>query len=166
MANVCSFEMKVKGTKENCLNFANSQIHCYELYIEKEYGTDEDFALYITGECRWSVTGSMVNTDEDDTLAAKAKKFNIELEVFGYDISEPEWVEHYHYKGAEVIREYNLPPVFMEWQIDEADISEEDKAKYEYKEEHRVYVIKPEFEEKFEWNEDEQEMTLFWDIQL
>lgn len=166
MANVCSFEMKVKGTKENCLNFANSEIHCYELYIGEEYGTDEDFGLYLFGECRWSVTGSMVNTDEDNTLAAKAKKFNVELEVFGYDISEPEWVEHYHYKGAEVIKEYNLYPVFPENIFDEVDLSDEDKTKYELNKENGMYILNPIYEEIFEWVQDEERMILSWDITL
>ncbi len=165
MANVCSFEMRIRGTKENCEKMIDSDMpSCYEFYRVEEQGTDNDYMVYLAGECRWSVTGSMVDTDEDNTLKAKAEKFNIEMEVFGYDISEPEWVEHYHYKGAEVIKEFALPTVVMGWNMDEMDISDEDKTKYEYKEEHDVYILKEEFNEKFECYEAEEIMILSYDM--
>ncbi len=160
MANICTFEMRIKGTKENCEKMVNSDIPCYEMYCVEEKGTDDLYMMRLEGECRWSVTGSWVNTDEDETLAAKAAKFDIELEVIGYDMSEPEWIEHYHYKGTQCLREYNLYPCIMEWQIDEMEMSDEDKAKYEFNEEHGVYILKKEFEEKFEWDEDEERMIV------
>lgn len=164
MANICTFEMRIRGTKENCEKMINSDIPCYELYSVDEKGNDNDFMVYLEGECRWSVTGSMVNTDDGETLAAKAAKFNIELEVFGYDKSEPEWIEHYHYKGAEVLKEFALPTVIMGWNMDETDLTDEDKAKYDYNEEHEVYILKAEFAEKFEWDEDEEIMILSYEM--
>lgn len=87
---------------------------------------------YVRGECRWSVTGSMVDVDEGSTLAAKSKKFNIELEVCGLDESG-EISERVHYKGSEVITENNLPSYLQAWEIEEGEteISEEDLAKFE-----------------------------------
>ena len=67
MANICWFEMRVRGTKENCQEMFDSDIPCYDAYIDEEQGTDEDYMMYIKGECRWSVYGSMVNVDEDET---------------------------------------------------------------------------------------------------
>lgn len=164
MANICTFEMRIRGTKENCEKMINSDISCYELYRVDEKGTDSNYMIYAEGECRWSVTGSMVNTDDDNTLAAKAAAFDIELEVFGYDMSEPEWIEHYHYKGAEVLREFALPTVIMGWNMDETDLFDEDKAKYDYKEEHEVYILRDEFNENFEWDEDEEKMILPYEM--
>ena len=160
MANICTFEMRIKGTKENCEKMINSDIPCYELYSVAEAGKDDSYTVCLEGECRWSVTGSMVNTDEDKTLAAKAEKFDIELEVIGYDKSEPEWIEHYHYKGAQCLKAYNLYPYYMEWQLDETDLSDEDKAKYELRKEQGVYVLKEEYAEDFEWDEDEERMIV------
>lgn len=159
MANVCTFEMRIRGTKENCYKMVNSDIPCYDAYIADEYGTDSDYMVYVNGECRWSVRDSMVNT-EDKTLAQKAEEFDIELEVVGYDISEPEWVQHYHYKGAECLKEYVLIPCFPEYIMDEMDISDEDKEKYTLIEEHGMYVIKEEFQEPFEWDEENERMTV------
>ena len=164
MANICTFEMLIKGTKENCYNMLNSDIPCYEVYVTDEAGNDDDYMLCLEGECRWTVTGSMVNVDDDCTLAAKAKRFNIELEVFGYDKSEPEWIEHYYYKGEQCLKEYNLPPFLMGYNFDEVDLSDEDRAKYTYREEHNVYILGEEFAEKFEWDEEEERMILPYEM--
>ena len=156
MANICWFEMRVRGTKENCQEMFDSDIPCYDAYIDEEQGTDEDYMMYIKGECRWSVYGSMVNVDEDETLAAKAKKFNIELEVCALDESE-EVHERFHYKGNEVIKENWLPSYLPDWEIEENEmgLSEEDIAKYEKNEEHEIYVLKSELTENFRYDYDE-----------
>lgn len=168
MANICTFEMRIRGTKENCQKMMESDFpSCYEVYIISENGTDSDYMVCVEGECRWSVTGSMVNvTDDYDSLAEKAKKFDIELEIFGYDLSEPEWVEHYHYKGDTCLKAFCLSPFFMEWELDEIELDESDLAKYDYLESEEVYVLRKEFNEKFTYDIEEGRMILDWEMNL
>lgn len=158
MANICWFEMRIRGTKENCYAMVNSDIPCYDAYIKAENGSEEDYMVYVRGECRWSVSGSMVDVDEDETLAAKAKKFNIELEVCGLDESG-EISERFHYKGDEVIKECNLPSYLQAWKVEEGEIelSEEDLAKYNKNEDNKVYILKDEYAEQFEFDYDRDE---------
>lgn len=166
MANVCTFEMRVKGTKENCYAFFNSDIRCYEIFVTEEHGTDADFILCIAGECRYSPS-SMFNADTPvDQLAAQC---NIELEIFGYDISEPEWVEHYHFRGGECIYSFNLPTSIHDIEmLEEFDIDNPEEAaqKYKYIEQYDMYVLMEEYHEPFEWDEDERVMHLQWRIPI
>ena len=53
---------------------------------------------------------------------------------------------------------------YMGRNMDEMDFSDEDKAKYDYKEEHEVYILKSEFAEDFEWNENEEIMILPYEM--
>lgn len=154
MANVITFEMRIRGTKENCNKMLNSELNCYEWFVVAENGTSEDYMLYTEGECRWSVTGSLIDTDDDHTIATKAKDFNLEIEVVGYDKSEPEWIEHYHYKGTQCLRAYALVPYMQSWDLDESDLSDEDKQKYDFIEAHDVYVLKSQYAEKFKWDDE------------
>lgn len=156
MANICWFEMRIRGNKENCYAMVNSDIPCYDAYVKAEKGTDADYMVYVRGECRWSVTESMVDVDEGSTLAAKAKKFSIELEVCGLDESG-EISERFHYKGSEVITEKNLPSHLQAWVIEEGEteLSEENLAKYEKNGD--VYLLKDEYSEKFEYDYDKDE---------
>ena len=153
MANICWFEMRMRGTKADCIAMGHSGIPCYDVRIVGEKGTEEDYMVYLLGECRWSVTSSMVDVDEEETLAAKAKKFNLELEVCGLDESE-ECSEHFHYKGAEVIKENNLPPYIEAWEIEEGEVefTEEELQKYTLQDD--VYVLKEEFVEHFSFDYD------------
>lgn len=152
MANVCSFEMRIRGKKDNILAFIEHGLQgIYEAYIVRKIGTTEDYLVDVEGEGRWSVTGSMVNKDDGMSLAEQTKKYDLELEVFGYDKSEPEWIEHYHFKNGETLHEYNLPPCASE----ESDV---DLSKYNYNKEYDIYVIKPECEEPYNWDEENEKM--------
>lgn len=168
MANICTFEMRIRGTKENCQKMMESDFpSCYEIYTISQNGTDNDYMIYAAGECRWSVSGSMIYvTDNYDSLAEKAKKFDIELEIFGYDLSEPDWVEHYHYKGDTCLKAFNLFPFFMEWELEEIDLEESDLAKYDHLESEQVYVLKDEFNEKFTYNAENDCMILDWEMEI
>ena len=50
MANICWFEMRMRGTKENCYAMLNSDIPCYDAYVKAENGTESDYMMYIRGE--------------------------------------------------------------------------------------------------------------------
>lgn len=172
MANVCTFEMRVKGTPDNCNRLFESMTNCYEAYVVDSRVIGEEELYQVEGECRWSVTGSLINSNHDGTfntksLAEKSSILNLELEIFGYDKSEPEWVEHYHYKNGKCLKAFNLPSDFPEWMIDEIELSETDLEKYRYIEEHGIYVLKKEFNEDFKWvpnefDEWDGEMIVQW----
>jgi hypothetical protein len=150
MANICWFEMRIRGTKDNCYAMVQSGIPCYDAYIEEEQGNDNDYMMYIRGECAWSVTNSMINIQEE-TLADKAKKYDLEIEICGLDESGDE-KERFHYKGADVIKFNNLPSCFRACDIDQIGISAEEIKKFQLNEEHGMYVLKEEFVEKFEYD--------------
>ena len=155
MANICWFEMRLRGTEENCYALLNSGIPCNEAYVKAENGTDEDYMIYVSGNCRWSLTSSMMNEDCDETLAAKAQKYNVELEACG--LSEDGGCERFHYKGAQVIKENNLAPYYTIDEIDEVELSPEEMAKYQKIEVHNIYALKEEFSEGFEYDEERGE---------
>lgn len=150
MANICWFEMRIRGTKENCYAMLNSGFSCYDMRVKAERGTESDYMMYIGGECRWSVTTSMVEVENGDTLAAKAAKFQLELEVCGLDESR-ESHERFHYIGDKVIKENNLPESLPAWGVESGDfgLSEEALQKYDKNEEQDMYVLREEFVEHF-----------------
>lgn len=158
MANICTFEMRVRGSKAACLEMLNADFPSYDRGTCGEYGTDEDFTLCIFGECRYDLH-SMDKGDE--TVQEIACRLGVELEMFGYDMSEPEWIQHFHYsKDGECLHAFDLPTVVQD--LEEFEIPEEDHHKYNFIDEHEMYVLKPEFQEEFDWDEDEQVMTLPW----
>ena len=160
MANICTYNMCIFGKKDTVEEFINNGLRrVYDSFIIEEKEMDDYHFIEIEGECRSSVTNSMIRElDDGPTLRELSSMLSLEIEVFGYDKSEPEWIEHYHYNNGNVIREYALPPYIQEYMIDEYEV-EIDINKYKYNEEHGIYIIKPEFEENFEWDEDEEIMN-------
>jgi hypothetical protein len=55
MANLCFYEIQVKGTKKACYAYmvTTPMMDDEEILLEK--GTDEDFILHFTGCCKWSL---------------------------------------------------------------------------------------------------------------
>lgn len=162
MANICWFELRIRGSKKNCYDMLTTDIetNCYEFDVMEERGTDDDYMMYISGECRWSVTDSLINVKEgQDTLADTAKKFQLELEICSIDESQ-EVQEHFHYKGSEMIKANNLPFAISFYTIEdgEFEISEEDLSKYNKREDMGYYVLKEEFQEKISFDEDTGEI--------
>ena len=155
MANICWFEMRVRGTKTNCYEFFNSDIRCYEMNLSRTDGTEKDYMMYIRGECPGSVWGSMV-CNSDETLAEKAAKWNLELEVCGYE-DGCDTSERLHYKGTEVLKENILPFCLREWEFEEMGLPDTDLTKYEKDEERDMYFLKSEYAEHFAYDEEKGE---------
>lgn len=153
MANTCWFEMRMRGTKANCKAMLNSGISCYDARVKAEEGTENDYMMYVSGECAWSVTDSMLHVDEDETLPAKASRFQLELEVCGLEEGGGS-SEHLHYKGGNVIKENNLPDSLPAWGVESGEfgLREEDVLKYDKDEESGMYILKSEFVEKFKFD--------------
>ena len=153
MANICWFEMRVRGTKLNCRSMYSSGINCYNAVICAENGTKDDYMMYIRGETRWSVTSSMVAVD-GETLADKAEKYQLELEVCG--LSEDEHSEHFHYIGSKCIKANHFDPCIPINVVEDGlcNLSEEDLQKYNKVENENIYVLKDEFAEHFTFDYD------------
>ena len=160
MSNVCTYNMCILGKKDAVYKLINDGLRrVYDSFIIDEKEIDDKYFMEIEGECRGNVTKSMIRELEDGpTLQELSSLLKLEIEVFGYDKSEPEWIEHYHYNNGEVVTEYALPPYVHEDMVDEYEV-EIDLNKYNYNDEYSIYVIKPEFEEKFEWDECDEVMN-------
>lgn len=164
MANICTFEIKLKAKKEDCYQIIEHELSGYEFRVISENGTENEYFMHISGECRWSVTESMVNGREGNILLKAAEKNNAEIEAIGYDTSEPDWIEHYYYKGNTVIKEFALPQVVYGDGFDEYELTDADREKYSYREEDDIYILKSEYDEKFEWDEENEEMRFEFSI--
>lgn len=159
MANVATFEMIVRGKKDDCINMLNSGIPCYDLWVLNEDGNGQNYTIHVEGECRWSAQSIVYDGDADNMLA-KSKEYNVEIELFGYDKSEPEWIQHYHYRNGECLKKYELMDYYPGFVVEEGELSEENKAKYTYNEEHDIYTLKEEYKEKFQWDDENYKMIL------
>jgi len=55
MANICKYKVIVKGKKNACYAFFGSMAAYNCKDIVSESGTDDNFTLFFTGDCKWSV---------------------------------------------------------------------------------------------------------------
>ena len=163
MANICTFKMVLRGTEDKIVGLLRG-IHCFDLRgFRDPIVAGNEITFFVMGETRWNVTTSMVAPPDGATLKELSKTFDIEVEVFGYDTSEPVWIEHYHYNKGIAIKEYNLPAWFESWELEEGEI-EVDITQYTYHEDADVYSLKKEFAEQFTWDEENKDMIVAFDM--
>lgn len=56
MANICLYKVKVKGRKKVCYKLIDMMpLYSYEKIIISEEGTDDDFTLVFSGDCKWGM---------------------------------------------------------------------------------------------------------------
>lgn len=56
MANICLYKIKVNGNKRACYALIDMMpLYSGEKYIIREEGSDDDYTLVFTGDCKWSV---------------------------------------------------------------------------------------------------------------
>ncbi len=55
MANYCNYEIHVKGTKKAALMMAAIMASADSKEITHEEGTDENYVVWIEGDCKWSL---------------------------------------------------------------------------------------------------------------
>ena len=118
MANICNFNMMVRGNREDIKSFYNALVQEGDIYMgrgaEAEIEYDGDTAL-IDGWCKWSIRASLISdaismritperwawgndTDASQlefiTLIEACREWNLDMEVFS---EEPgcEFQEHY-----------------------------------------------------------------------
>ncbi len=152
MANLCWFEIHVKGKKNDCYQVFNSNLPCYELFINKERGTDDKYFLSLRGECRWSLSTNMINGTE--SLKNQSKKLSLEIEAYAIDECGS-LQEHYHYVNGKVLTDDYLPRIINQCDVEdgEYEMSEDELNKYNLIESDAIYVLKDEFVLDITFNE-------------
>ena len=123
--NIVDYTGKLNSHEEYILMLKKIQEKCdyIEIVIIDEKEIDDKYFMEIEGECRGNVTKSMIRELENGpTLQELSSLLKLEIEVFGYDKSEPEWIEHYHYNNGEVVTEYALPPYVHKDMVDEYEV--------------------------------------------
>ena len=124
MANICFYKIKVKGTKAACF----ALVDMMPLYSgEKEYisqeGTDDDFTLVFTGDCKWSVSAytkkqeglvpytaeEIANVQDGDgwEICLEDKSLLLGCEIFcnSKDIDDYCYAMYEHYKNGIEIKD-------------------------------------------------------------
>lgn len=126
MANICSFEMRVKGTEDNCRSFIDALKQEGKYWIGRGAADEDIVQMYgyegvecyaVIGWCKWSLDNSLVRTansmrNNPDiwdigkrvkakeiipiTLKEAVEMFNVEIEAWS-DECGCEFSEHIHY---------------------------------------------------------------------
>lgn len=122
MANDCYYKMIVRGKKNACYAFMNSQHHYYYAQsIDYEKGTDEDYEIGFSGSCKWSVDQytddydgeTPVEIPEDPEKAkeeaeenagynikSRSAMYNVEVMCSSQDEFECDEILYEHYKNG------------------------------------------------------------------
>ena len=122
MADICEYKAKVVGKKNACYATFGSFPFMDSKTIEKEYGTETDYTLFLHGYCKWTVDQYASDYDgpkdivipEDPDEAAKfgaeyhgttvrscSELFNVEIWCNSADIDAPDGVFSEHYISGE-----------------------------------------------------------------
>lgn len=125
MANICIYKILVKGTKQACEAFvAMMPSYSEGGDIWEESGTDADYTLAFSGDCKWSVDSycaplsdpqpwtpariqqAIESTDSSDwyyTIRDKSILLNCEVFCNSKDIDSNTWACYEHYNKGERI---------------------------------------------------------------
>lgn len=156
MANIISFQMKVRGVQDQIdelYSFIPSDLREDNREVDGNAVTE-----CVRGEANNDITGSFVKPENGVSLQELSKNLNLEVEVFGYDECEPYYLEHYYYKNGEAIIEECIITFVQGWEVEEGEV-EIDLSKYDYMEEADVYVLKQEFSIPYEVDEEEEDFV-------
>ena len=135
--------MRIRGSRAACEEFVSKINSDEPCDICNEQGSNNDMMCETGGFC-YGLFG-----DENWELPNIAADLNIEYEVFSFDSSEPEGIEHLHYKGSKCIVSNCLDfELYVDPDI-EPDEIEEVYPELEYyqqsDDDEKVYVLKDEF---------------------
>lgn len=147
MANICSFQMRVRGNKSDIEQFYNAMIQNGAIYMgrgaEAEIDWDDDDVAMIDGWCKWSVSSAMVRNAVDMrtnpsgwywgngvsseglefiTLWEACKKWNIVMEVYSEE-GGCGFQEHYICDKGDLICEECVE--WSEYDLEDYDTKEE-----------------------------------------
>lgn len=168
MANICSFDMRVKGIHENIEKFYNAMTNKGDLWMgrgaeaEIYYENEEGVELaYIIGNCSWSVGSALIDNaismrntshlwefDDIDistleflTLDEASEKWDLAIEVYSEELGIG-FQEHYLIKSGSF------------WESECVDYAEYDLDGFETREEaEQVLELQRKITDE-EWDED------------
>lgn len=97
MANVCQYKMIVKGKKNACYAFYAGQNHFWQ-DVEDKDGTYENYELYFSGECKWSVDQYCA---AEETVQGRSRAYSVEVMCNSRDVDDdPKTAFYKHYKNG------------------------------------------------------------------
>ena len=147
MANMCSFDMRVRGERANIEKFYNAMMQKGTIYMGRGADVqiefeDDDYAA-ITGWCKWSVVSAMVDNAESMrshpeqwwwgdnvdpkniefiTLWEACKKWSLDMEVYSEECGCC-FQEHYVFVDGDLIGEECVE--WHEYWLDDYETKEE-----------------------------------------
>ena len=130
MANNCSYQMKVKGAKNELDTFYkrmtdyNEPEHLWRIFSASIYDEAEG-EIYVEGDCAWSIESCCRSGyTEHDLLESNSRQLNLEIEVWS---EEPGigFQEHYVYKKGECIKDESVDYYEYNWDKTEYPTFEE-----------------------------------------
>ena len=127
MANICYYEIRVKGSKKSAEIFFRMMPAYNDRYIEYENGTDDDYTIMICGDCKWSLDsycrddGNLsfnlddidekdienVNIERDDyylTIGRKSQILHLEIQAYSWS-SDSDFAQFEHYVNGKLIKQ-------------------------------------------------------------
>lgn len=100
MANICNYEIRVKGSKLAAL-FVYAAMPCYnEKEIRSQRGMEDAYELHFTGDCKWSVDSYCSSTWDKDLPDLSGMGL---LDEDGY-VNEEAGVDYWYYTLREKSR--------------------------------------------------------------
>ena len=170
MANVCTFVIRIKGEKEKVEKFPIDDLSCYEIGVKKERKTKSGRILKeIHGKCAWSIDGSLLNGNSRVLpFVALSKKYDLEIEIFGYDMNNvlagEYYAEHCIYDKGIILKELKDNPFVP---VDEWDDycfgRDEIKERYSIVEAENTYALKNEYKTFIEYDKEKEKVILPWE---
>lgn len=141
MPNYCSYDMKIRGTKENCkkwhskmtdYNEANHFFRFFDATIYDEGGTDELYYMCICGDCAWSLETCCRDSGYSegvDLFAVNTSELSLIMEAWS---TEPGmgFQEHYIYDKGQCIADECEN--YSEWYWNRSEYDSYDDFKKDY----------------------------------
>ena len=130
MANVCYFEMRIKGDEENIktfvkevpatlyegFNYETGKSYVINHEFDEYDGKDEPYhTVGITGECKWSMRYSFLDTMSPD-IEELCARYNVNIEAFSEEEANS-FQEHLKYENGK--SSYEARNVQYEYEKDE-----------------------------------------------
>lgn len=136
MANICNYEIHVKGRKKAALFLFTAMPAYGDKEITHEEGTDEEYILWMKGDCKWyldssteekpGITIDLDSLTEDDLssekiyldywslpLRQKSELLGVEILAHSWSINE-EWESFEHYQNGKLIDSKTIRPSIPE----------------------------------------------------
>ena len=86
MANICEYNVLVKGKKNGCYAFYGSMPVLDDIQILEEKGTDDNYEMRFNGDCKWSVDSYCTTRKENGPVSDLPEDYEE-----AYDYGQDRW---------------------------------------------------------------------------